>query len=170
MIVKTGHLYLLNKSFSFLLFKGDVWNNYYCCLLLEVGQGLSAHLLENPAQCASKPSPLKPTYAVISTRCIAVCGGTPSHPASPRGLASPSLWRSPLPGRATTPLQHEATTQSPPPWTLKRRLQTKTSPNLRLSSQPLHRQTRPHAAARSARGTTALRFVWCPTGSIFSSF
>lgn len=135
-------------------------------LLLKVAQGLSAPLLENPAQCASKPLPLKPTYAVISTRCTAACAGTPSRPASPRGPASPSLWRSHRPGRATTPLRHVARPPRPPTRTLKRRLQTKTSPNLRVRSQPLHRRTRPRVAARSARGTTALRSVWSPTSNI----
>lgn len=131
--------------------------------MLEVGRGISAHLLENPAQCASKPLLLKPMCAVILTKCIAVFGGTLSHPVLPHVLANLSLWKSLPPERATITLQHVDRT-SPPPSTLKQHLQIKTSPNLRLSLQLLHRRTRPHVAARCARGITAHRLVCCPTG------
>lgn len=123
----------------------------------QVGRGHSAHLLESHVQCASKPSLPKLMCDATLMRCIVVCEGTPSHPASPHAPASPSHWKSRLPERAAMPRQHVATAPSPPLWTLKHHLQTKTKPNLRLSSRPRHRQTRHHAAARSARGITAHR-------------
>lgn len=129
--------------------------------MLEVDRGLSAHLLENLAQCASKPLLPKPMCVVTLMKCIVVFEGTLSHPVLPHGLASLSLWRSHPLGRATLPHQHVARIN--PLWsTPKQHLQTKTSPNLRISFQLLLRLTRPHVAAHCARGTTAHRLV-CQT-------
>lgn len=80
----------------------------------QVGRGHSAHLLESHVQCASKPSLPKLMCDATLMRCIVVCEGTPSHPASPHAPASPSHWKSRLPERAAMPRQHVATAPSPP--------------------------------------------------------
>lgn len=107
-----------NISFAFLgldSFSFQTSQMTNVAVVVKVSRGPSARPRGNPATCASKPSPPKPTSAGILTRCIGACGGTPSPPASLLGPASPSLWRPRLPGRPPTPLRHAAPTPSPPP-------------------------------------------------------
>lgn len=135
-------------------------------LFLEVDQGRSAHPRESPAQCASKASPLKPTCGVTLTRCTAAYGETPSRPASPHSLARPFPWRPRPPGRTTAAAPHRCEAPTPrPPRLIPKPLPAKTSPNLRVRCRRLRRRALRHVAARSARGTTAPRYL-CGSTSI----
>lgn len=134
--------------------------NITCFLMKEVDPGLSPHLQGNPAQCASKPLPQKPTCGDTLTKCIVDCGGTTARPASAHGQANhyPGRWR--LPRRAAVPPRNVAAARSPPLLIPSRHLWTKTKANLRVRPRlHSHRPTWPRVAVLSARETTVLRSV-----------